>query len=948
MNEPTEPPSTRPKADETRATLDGWPIDGRISAVPADETIALERFEAASAPATVGGRFGEYELGRELGRGGMGVVFEARHVDLNRSVALKTIRSGVLADAAEIQRFHVEAEALARLDHPGIVPMYEVGEFRGQAFLAMKLAAGGSLANRLDQYRDAPRAAAELTADVAEAVQHAHSRGILHRDLKPANVLVDADGRPMVTDFGLAKRFQEDSSMTVTGAVVGTPAFMSPEQAAGRRGAITTAADVYGLGAILYSLLAGRPPLVGEDVTETLDAIRERTPEPPSRHNPGVPRDLDTIVLKCLEKEPRRRYASARDLADDLRAWLDSRPIAARRVGPAERAWLWCRRRPAVAGLAAAVALASVGGAAAVLLVQSRANAELKAANAREHDRFQLAMDAVESLGGRIVKDPALKEPRFAPLRAGLLNQAAGFYDRLAVMLKDRDDPSSLETLAEARYGLGELTEQTGSKLDALGMHEEALATRASAAARGELDDRLDLARSLVAVGRLRSAVGRAEGATAALREAVRTAVGESPEALDLRATALEALADQAVMATRPDAARAAFVEATAIRRLAPASPALEHRRAALAESFGVFEVQSGRAAAAASRFDEAEAILTRLARSDPDASDVRSDLAGVLMARAALEGQLLGRPDESLASLEKARAILAAAVAERPALVAPRAKLADCEPWLILAYWNLGRLGPAMETAAAYAADAETLLLIDPGSTVHRSRAASALTARALIFSRLGRRAEALPLFQRARETYESIAGDAPSNSRQRFDTISADVNVANELRLLGRSAEALPIAERAAATAEGFRDETADLALVQMHLGEAARQLAEVRLALGDPAGAAASVRRAVEVLSAPPPKVLQTYYEQAAALAVLADLAETSGSGVAADEGPPAAAAAVAALGKVRDLGFRNVAALEGETAFASLRGRADYRAIMADMVFSGDVFAPPSSR
>jgi tRNA A-37 threonylcarbamoyl transferase component Bud32 len=328
--------------------------------------------------------FGDYEIKKELGRGGMGVVYQARQVSLNRPVALKMIRAGVLADDAELRRFQNEAEAVALLDHPGIVPVYEVGDHDGQKYFSMKLIEGANLAEQLAAFNDKPRVAATLLAEVAEAVHHAHMRGILHRELKPANILIDGERHPHVTDFGLAKRVEADVELTASGVILGTPAYMSPEQAAGHRGRITTATDVYGLGAILYALLAGKAPFGGESVIDTLEAVRNRPPEPPSRVNAKIPRDLETICLKCLEKDPRRRYAGARALADDLLAWLDSRPISARRVGMAERAWLWCKRRPAVAALAAAALLASVGGTAAVIAVQARANAELKAANLRE------------------------------------------------------------------------------------------------------------------------------------------------------------------------------------------------------------------------------------------------------------------------------------------------------------------------------------------------------------------------------------------------------------------------------------------------------------------------------------------------------------------------------------------------------------------------------------
>jgi tetratricopeptide (TPR) repeat protein len=325
--------------------------------------------------------FGDYEILEELGSGGMGVVYRARQVSLNRPVALKMIRAGVLADADELQRFQNEAEAVALLDHVGVVPVYEVGEHDGQRYFSMKLVEGGNLADQVPTLKADPRAAATLLVETAEAVHHAHMRGILHRDLKPANILVDAEGHPHVTDFGLAKRVEADVEMTQTGAVLGTPAYMSPEQATGRRGSITTATDVYGLGAILYALLAGRAPFGGLSTMETLDAVRNRPPDAPRKLNAHIPRDLETICLKCLEKDPRRRYASAHELAADLRNWLDARPISARRVGAAERAWLWCKRKPAVAALAAAVVLAGVGGTVSVIAVQTRANRLLEKKN---------------------------------------------------------------------------------------------------------------------------------------------------------------------------------------------------------------------------------------------------------------------------------------------------------------------------------------------------------------------------------------------------------------------------------------------------------------------------------------------------------------------------------------------------------------------------------------
>ncbi len=284
----------------------------------------------------------------------MGVVYQARQVSLNRPVALKMIKAGVLADDAELRRFQNEAEAVALLDHPGIVPVYEVGEHDGQRYFSMKLVEGGNLAEQLASFQDNPRAAAALLAETAEAIQHAHMRGILHRDLKPANILVDAQGHPHVTDFGLAKRIESDVELTASGAIMGTPAYMSPEQAAGRRGTITTATDVYGLGAILYALLTGKAPFGGESVIETLDAVRTRPPEPPRKLNAKIPRDLEMICLKCLEKDSGRRYPTAGSLAADLGRFLAGEPVSVRAAGAVERVAKSARRKPT---LAAAYAL---------------------------------------------------------------------------------------------------------------------------------------------------------------------------------------------------------------------------------------------------------------------------------------------------------------------------------------------------------------------------------------------------------------------------------------------------------------------------------------------------------------------------------------------------------------------------------------------------------------
>lgn len=311
-------------------------------------------------------RLGDYELLEEIGRGGMGIVYRARQIGLGREVALKLLRGGPFASAKEIHRFRREATAAAGLRHPNIVAVHEVGEAEGHLFFSMDLVQGPTLADLTRETPLDPRRAARYTRSIAQAISVAHARGILHRDLKPLNVIIDSEDQPRVTDFGIARRLDLQDA-TITQRIVGSPSYIPPEQADPQLGPPTIASDVYSLGALLYHLLVARPPFTGATITATLTQVLDVDPIPPRRLNPSVPRDLETICLKCLHKDPARRMPSAMALAEDLSAFLENRPIKARPVSILEKFVLWVRRRPAIAGLTAALGLALALGASGVV-----------------------------------------------------------------------------------------------------------------------------------------------------------------------------------------------------------------------------------------------------------------------------------------------------------------------------------------------------------------------------------------------------------------------------------------------------------------------------------------------------------------------------------------------------------------------------------------------------
>src|SRR5215471_14575489 len=340
--------------------------------------------------------FGDYELLEEIGRGGQGVVYRARQKSLNRIVALKVIGLANWATQAHVKRFRMEAEAAASLDDPRIVPIYEIGEHDGACYYSMKFIEGGQLDRIIGNESMPGRKAAELMAKLAHTLHHAHQHGVLHRDVKPSNILIDARGEPHLTDFGLARLVETESTVTRTLEVLGTPSYMAPEQAAGNKAQLTSATDVYGLGAVLYQLLTGHPPFAGGTTYETVRMVLETQPRQPRLYNAKADRDLETICLRCLEKEPARRYATAEAVAEEIERFLRHEPIQSRRSSRLECVWRWCRRKPLVASLVAALILVVAIGSVGVLLESRRIQKErefVRRTNLSEQETARLAAE---------------------------------------------------------------------------------------------------------------------------------------------------------------------------------------------------------------------------------------------------------------------------------------------------------------------------------------------------------------------------------------------------------------------------------------------------------------------------------------------------------------------------------------------------------------------------
>jgi len=658
-----------------------------------------------------------YLIESELGRGGMGVVFRARQLSLQRTVALKMLASGPLASSAALARFRTEAESVARLAHTNIVQIFEVGATAGHAFFSLEYVDGGTLADRAGHEPRAAREAAQLVATLARAVQYAHDQGVVHRDLKPANVLLTADGTPKIADFGLAKQLADQSHQTHTGDVMGSPSYMAPEQARGATHQIGPACDIYALGAILYELLTGRPPFLGQDSMETVLQVINEEPLPPRRLLPSVPRDLETICLKCLQKLPRTRYASATALADDLQRYLGGLPILARPVGPVELLLKWARRRPAVAALL----IVSFGAAATIITYGAWKNSQLDKANEqlffantqltdtltaeqaqreRAEKNFRKALDAADRRLNRAGQDP---------LR--LLVEELEFYDEIRQQPGDSAEIRYEKAMADRRAGdihrmLGNTEPAQEAYLEAIGL------LGVLAAADPNVDYyRRDLAAAHNGLAQLWEAAGRLSESEQQYRAGLHLfeqLSAEYPAEFDFRrqqGVLWNNLAIQLVHAGRKPEAEESYQKSLALRRKLredfPQDPQCRLDQSITQANLAVFYSNSG-------RFDEAEKSLgeaLQLRESLPDSITAEAEFRAATAKLYNNLGAARARSRNAQAAVtayERAIGMLDRLIADYPAVPQHRKMLAETQTNLGL---HLAANGMPDKAAAAFAA---------------------------------------------------------------------------------------------------------------------------------------------------------------------------------------------------------------------------------------------------
>jgi serine/threonine protein kinase/tetratricopeptide (TPR) repeat protein len=996
-------------------------------------------------------RLGDYHILQELGRGGMGVVYEAERESLKVRVALKVMHPTFRTDATHLRRFHAEARSAARLHHTNIVPVFDYGEQDGICYYAMQMITGVGLNRVLDEVRrvrssagalaatrsggptaelvpipdqlsyslmtisqrllcggfaaspaagsatDATallpidgalplepasartpagtgasveadtnlsfsgsslsgrsesawhREIARLCAQVADALDHAHRQGVIHRDIKPSNLLLDDQGNAWVTDFGLAK-LVEGEDLSQSHELVGTLRFMAPERFKGvtdRRG------DLYALGATLYELLTLKPAFDERDPVRLIQQIGERPVTPPRQHDRRISRDLETIVLKTLAKDPKDRFATAGDLRDELRRFLEGRPIRSRPIGPAERAWRWCNRNRIVAGLLAlviglCVTLAAGSTAAWLRLRGSYDQIQLERNHAE--DNFREARRAVDDSFTRVSESALLNAPGMQPLRKQLLEDALKYYQGFVQRLGDRRGVQA--DLAAALHRVALITAEIGSKEEALGYEVKARSIFESLVAEEPGDARLrrELARSIAAVAHLRGEAGRREQAVVdyqqalALQRALADADTGDVLAQDDLAGSETKLGSLLRDLNRRDESLQCQERAIAIReRLAlahPDRPTYQHNLALVLGHVGILHNDAGRHDEASRAYRRAIAILQPVVAAHPEVAPYRftlattSHLLGVSQRRA-------NRPDLALESYRKAQELHEALVVANPSVIDYRYELAGTLNNIANIHHSARRPEEALATHRKALEIRETLIVSDPRVVRYQSAIASSYNAIAMIQAQLGRREDALQTFQRFRDRMQAVLADDPRNVDARLWISSALHNLAETLVELGRPAEAVrpfldAIEQKRVLITSGHGTKAVVRSLCNHYRG-----LAGAQRALGLPADAATTLRDHQELWAGDP----DAFYEMACGLSLCIPLVGKGRNGSSLEQAAERRKYgdwAIDALRRAVAGGFRDAAHMSKDADLRPLHERADFRALVGDVGFPNDPF------
>ncbi len=885
----------------------------------------------------IGRRVGPYEIHRQVGSGGMGSVYLAARVgEFEQQVAIKLMRAGLATDEL-VQRFRTERQVLAGLNHPHIGRLLDGGTTEdGLPYFVMEYIEGVPLDRYCSDHRLDAHGRARLLLKVCEAVAYAHGCTVVHRDLKPGNVLVTTDGAPKVVDFGLAKRLEDgQEGQTASGMILGTPGYMAPEQAAGRPGEIGPLADVWALGAILYELLTGRPPFRADSPLDTIMQVLKEEPVPPSRLHPKLPRDLETITLKCLQKEPRKRYASVEALADDLRRFLDGVPIQARPVGRGERLWRWCRRNPRVAGLLALLVVVIAGSFAAVTSLWLHAQTQRD----RAERNFNRVFDAVQESLIRVSDSKELKAPELLAFRKRLLEAARRQFQQFVAELGD--DPRARQQLARARLRVGQIHHAMGDRAAAVAEMRQGIELTERLVAEQPRDR---AARSLLALGYEWLGVVQPNGTEAAaafrrsleLREAL---TADSPERAGTYRSQLAFNyynAGHHLGSRRADEAMVWLGKARAIReeqaRGEPGRAILDHL-ATIHLLIGAIQARTDRPKEAEASCRRAIEVYERLIRAEPDDGAHRVALADAYQELHLAQG-VARKHREGLASLHRACAVLEEFLAREPAL---GTNLLPYQRALARTTYNL-----ALEHAAhtPQSADADRmfektrvlcgkLLAVRPADVELLSW--HGISCYNLGVKKLFNPDAMLRLHQEAQTSLEQVARLQPRNLDNHSELGEVLHSVGSLLAARDQRAEAVKLLRRAVEHQRRAHDGDGKKGTFTARLVRHQRILGNVLRDLKRPAEAAGVALERARLCTGNARELCEVAHDLAACVTVIGDAAGSLAEAQQAER-QRCADLAIEQLRSAVAAGYRDARRLQEDEVFDPLRDRADFRELL----------------